>query len=269
MYIDTHAHFDLCLQNEGTTEELLIEGLAANKVKYAVQVSIDCGGLDWSYKFSMKNPCILFTTGIHPSSRADEKDLLFFSDFTGNVLENKDGNLLFGIGETGLDFYRMHQPRDMQINSFEFQIDTANKLGLPLIVHSRNAMEETLGILKNKLPEIGIMHCFSGDRKIAIKYLDLGFYISFAGNLTYKKALDLHDAAAYVPIDRLLLETDAPFLTPVPFRGKENKPDNVVYTYKFLADLRKDNILTLSDQIYKNFEGILRRRNFNYSKNRE
>lgn len=259
MYIDTHAHFDLCLQKEGMTEDILINDLREHGVINAVQVSIDTDGLEWSYNFSRKNHGILFTTGIHPSSRALEKDLLFFSDFTRKVLKNNDGNLLFGIGETGLDYYRMHQPADMQINSFEYQIDTAKKLGFPLIVHSRNAMDETIQILKKKQPGIGIMHCFSGDSKAAGEYLDMGFYISFAGNLTYKKALDLHDAAAYVPIDRLLLETDAPFLAPVPLRGKENKPENVVYTYKFLADLRKENLLTLSDQIYSNFNRILQR----------
>ena len=102
------------------------------------------------------------------------------------------------------------------------------------------------------------MHCFQGDSAAAKRVLDLGFYISFAGNVTYKNARDLHDAAAYVPVDRLLVETDAPFLTPVPMRGKKNRPEYVKHTYEFLADLKREKISPLIDSVYENFKELIK-----------
>ena len=265
MYIDTHTHFDMCLENKDNkdiTEESLIHGLKEQNVEYAVQISIESGGIVWSYEFSKKYDNILFTAGIHPSSKAEDTDLAYLSDFVEMIQtseDKEDKNKLFGIGETGLDYYRMHQPRDMQVKSFEHQIDIAIKHNLPLIVHSRDAMNDTLDIISAKRPEIGIMHCFSGDSKAAAKYLDLGFYISFAGNLTYKNAHALHDAALYVPMDRLLFETDAPFLTPVPFRGKKNKPEYVAHTYKFFSELRGESLSNIEDQVYLNFMSLIKK----------
>ncbi len=253
MYIDTHAHFDLCLEDRSLTEEIMLSGLKENNVQFAVQVSTEVNVFEWSYKFAKKNNGIFFTLGIHPSSRALEQDLEAMSGFVKKVIDLNDRNILFGIGEIGLDFYRMHQPRKMQIKSFEYQLDVAKQYDLPVIIHSREAIADTLEILKKKLPKTGVMHCFAGNSSIMKKFLDMGFYISFAGNLTYSKAVDLHDAALHVPLDRVMLETDAPFLTPVPFRGKKNKPEYVVNTYKFFAELRHEKISKIEDCIYNNF----------------
>ena len=259
MYIDSHAHFDLCLEKKNNTEESLIQGLQENNISKTIQISIDVNGLNWSYDFSKRYEGILFSAGIHPSSRAFNEDLVYISDFVDRIMNSEDKGLLFGIGEAGLDFYRMHQPREMQIQSFEHQLDLAKRWDLPIIVHSRDAMEETLSILKKKAPEVGLMHCFPGDKKIAKRVLDLGFYISYAGNLTYKKANTLHESALYIPEDRILLETDAPFLTPVPFRGKDNRPEYVIHTYKYLAELRKVSLSQLKDNIYDNFMSLLKK----------
>ena len=253
MYIDSHSHFDISIEEKVDTEEALIAGLTDNNIKYAVQISTEAEGFNWSYELAKKHKNILFTIGIHPSSSASEKELICLSKFVEKIMKSDDSYLLFGIGETGLDYYRMRQPKDIQIHSFEYQIDVAKTWELPLIVHSRNASFETLKILEQKLPKTGIMHCFSGDKNIARKLLDIGFYISFAGNLTYKKAYNLQEAASYIPIDRLLLETDSPFLTPVPLRGKENRPEYVIHTYKFLANLRNENMTKIEDEIYNNF----------------
>ncbi len=260
VFIDSHAHFDLCLEDGGSEEEY-VTSLASHGVGRAVQVSIDAEGLAWSRDFAARNRSagILFTAGIHPSSRAEEADLERLRNFVEELVGSADADLLFGIGETGLDFFRMHQPADMQRRSFEFQLDLAARHNLPVIVHSRDAAEDALAILRAKKPPLGVMHCFSGDGAMAKRFLDLGFYISFAGNLTYRTAADLHDAASYVPMDRLLLETDAPFLTPVPLRGKKNRPEYVVHTYEFIAALRKEPVPSLQELVFQNFTALTRR----------
>jgi TatD DNase family protein len=223
MYIDSHAHFDLIMEEAGVTEDLLMDGLRDNDITQAVQVAIDPGSSRWSLDFAKRHAgCgILCTAGIHPSSPAGEPELKELA----SIVEKAMGGdrLLFGIGECGLDYYRMRQPRETQERSFRFQVELANTYRLPLIVHSRDAAGDTLAVLRETCGTVGIMHCFPGDQEMAKDFLDLGFYISFAGNVTYRSATGMHAAAAYVPLDRLLVETDAPFLTPVPLRGKKKQ----------------------------------------------
>jgi TatD DNase family protein len=186
-------------------------------------------------------------------------------------------------GEIGLDYYYDHSPRDVQRDVFRRQIRTARKLDLPIIIHSRDADEETVEILTEEFGRSadtpvriegssredfsrrsdthadksvrapGIMHCFGGTAKMAEALMPLGFYISFAGNVTFKKAENLRDAARVVPLDRLLVETDCPFLTPVPFRGKRNEPSYVVHTAQFLADFYGVSFETLAEHTTRNF----------------
>ena len=255
MFIDSHTHFDMILNDKNISEDILFEEMGNSGIIHSVQVSIDVESAKWSFNFAKKHSSkgLLFTAGIHPSSRADENELGLLTEFLSKQVNSDYSNLIFGIGECGLDYYRMRQNREMQTRSFEFQIDLAKKHRLPLIVHSREAMDDTLRILKEKSLEQGIMHCFPGDRTTAKKVLDLGFYISYAGNLTYKKAVELHDSAAYVPLNRLLLETDAPFLTPVPLRGKKNRPYYITHTYNFISEIRKDPLAKIVDSVYENF----------------
>ena len=256
MFIDSHSHFNLCLEDDVLTEEQILTSLTDKNIKYAVQVSIETSGYEWSYKFAKNNKNILFTLGIHPSSKADDNEFNKFSDFLDIILNNNDRNKLFGIGETGLDYYRMRQPKEMQIHSFEYQLDISKKYNLPVIIHSRDSGNDILMILKQKLPKSAIIHCFSSNSKLAKKYIDMGYMISFAGNLTYKNADDLRDAASYVPLDRLLLETDAPFLTPVPMRGKHNRSEYIIHTYNFIAELRHEKLTKIVDNVYNNFLSI-------------
>jgi TatD DNase family protein len=160
-------------------------------------------------------------------------------------------------GEIGLDYYYDHSPRGVQREVFRRQIRTAFSLGLPIIIHSRDADDETVEILREECaPEKfkgGIMHCFGGTPDMAISLMEIGFYISFAGNVTFKKAENLRDAARVVRLDRLLIETDCPFLTPVPLRGKRNEPGFVVHTAQFLADMYGVEVSTLAEQTTQNF----------------
>ncbi|HQO40359.1 MAG TPA: TatD family hydrolase [Spirochaetota bacterium] len=260
MILDSHAHFDLILEQKGITETDIINNLKSTNVRYAVQVSIEPRGFKWSRDFAERNTNngIFYTIGIHPSSKADNTELESFSAFTAESMQADSSKLLLGIGECGLDYYRMHQPRDLQIRSFEHQIDVAQKYSLPLIIHLRQAMDEGLEILKRKNAGYGIMHCFAGDSAAAKRVADAGFMVSFAGNLTYKAAVELHDAAAYLPLDMLLLETDSPFLSPVPLRGKPNVPWNVLHTYKFISELKKVPVSRIEDAVAENFLKLVR-----------
>lgn len=260
MMIDSHAHFDMILEQKGVTEPEVINNLKSAGIEYAVQVSIETKGFQWSREFAERNSAngIFYTLGIHPSSRAEQKDLETLESFTELSMHADSSKLLLGIGECGLDYYRMHQPKEMQVRSFEYQIDVAHKYKLPLIIHLRDAMNEGLEILKSKNAGHGIMHCFAGDSHAAKKVTDMGFMISFAGNLTYKAAVELHDAASYVPLDMLLLETDSPFLAPVPVRGKPNVPQNVQHTYRFIADLKKIPVSRVEDAVRENFLKLVR-----------
>lgn len=202
------------------------------------------------------------SVGVHPHDArlyddAAEKDLI----------ELATSEKVIAWGEIGLDYYYDHSPRDVQREVFRRQIRTARELKLPIIIHSRDADDETVEILREECSEIadsgeliadwrfpgGIMHCFGGTPAMAEALMKIGFMISFAGNVTFKKAENLREAARVVPLDRLLIETDCPFLTPVPFRGKRNEPSFVVYTAAFLADLHSVPVETIAERTTANF----------------
>ena len=257
MYIDSHTHFDLILEEGQVSEDELMENLRGANLSHVVQVAIEAGNLAWSRDFALRHrdEGILFTAGLHPSSVAGPEECQTLRSFVKG-LDDEARSLLFGIGECGFDFFRLRQPKEMQEAAFQFQIDLAKEEEIPLIIHSREAWEDTLRVLRGKGADKGIMHCFPGGRAEAKEALDLGFYISFAGNVTFKKAQILHESAAYVPLDRLLIETDAPFLTPVPHRGKPNRPEHIVHTYAFLAELRNESPETLREAVCQNFMNL-------------
>lgn len=260
MLIDSHAHFDLIMENvPKKSEEEILNELKSEDIAHAIQISIDAEGLQWSRDFAIRNGHrgIKYAAGIHPNSVAGQEELKLFTEFVDREMAGENRDLLFGIGECGLDYFRMHQPREVQIKSFEHQIEVAKKHDLPLIIHTRDSLEEGISMLQNQGARKGIMHCFSGDEKIARDVLDLGFFVSFAGNVTYKNAKNLHEAAKYVPIDRMLLETDSPFLAPVPKRGKDNFPWFVKHTYQFVAELKDIPLEELEEAVFKNLASML------------
>ena len=158
-----------------------------------------------------------------------------------------------GVGEIGLDYYHKYGDRNAQIEFFVRQLEIASNHNLPVIIHNREAGEDTKNILKSKLPSAGgILHCFSEDYQYAKIMIDLGLYISFAGNLTYRNAKNLHEVAKSIPLRSLLIETDSPFLTPHAYRGKRNQPAYLVETAKFLAELRGMRIEDLSEILLQN-----------------
>jgi TatD DNase family protein len=193
------------------------------------------------------------SVGVHPH------DAKLYDDAAESHLIDlvKTSNKVIAWGEIGLDFYYDHSPRDVQRDVFRRQIRTARRLGLPIVVHSRDADDETVEIISEECSSEGfrggIMHCFGGTPAMAEKLLPLGFLVSFAGNVTFKKAENLREAARVVPLEKMLVETDCPFLTPEPNRGKRNEPSFVEHTARFLAHLKGVEFQTLADQTTRNF----------------
>ena len=263
MYIDSHTHFDVLMEELQCTENDIINSLKENGISRAVQISVDTAGFQWCRDFAARNRDngIYFSTGIHPSSPAGKENLEIMDTFLEGLAGSDDMKLLLGIGECGLDYYRMRQEKQIQIESFEHQLHLAGKYNRPVIVHSREAWKDTMDILSRMKPLRGIMHCFPGDAAMAREALELDFFISFAGNVTYKNARELHEAAAWVPSDRLLVETDAPFLAPVPKRGKTNRPEYIIHTYEFIAELRKTDPEEIREAVYRNLAGIINENN--------
>ena len=201
---------------------------------------------------------VFASVGVHPH---DAK--LYDDKAEAHLIELvKSSEKVIAWGEIGLDFYYDHSPRDIQREVLRRQIRTARELDLPIIIHSRDADDETVEILSEECAgesfRGGIMHCFGGTASMAEALMRIGFLISFAGNVTFKKAENLRDAARVVPMDKLLVETDCPFLTPVPFRGKRNEPAYVEHTARFLADFYGVEFETLAEQTTRNFLNVFR-----------
>ena len=205
---------------------------------------------------------VFASVGVHPH------DAKLFDDQAEEHLIGlvRSSKKVVAWGEIGLDYYYDHSPRDVQREVFRRQIRKARELDLPIIVHSRDADDDTVAILGEEYPNEatgnerppGVMHCFGGSREMAERVMELGFLISFAGNVTFKKAENLREAARVVPLDRLLVETDCPFLAPVPNRGKRNEPAFVVHTARFLADLLGVSFDSLAERATANFERLFR-----------
>ena len=192
------------------------------------------------------------TYGIHPHEAKNYKKI----KSQEIILNVKKNNKIIGIGETGLDFYYNHSEKKDQINSFLEHINASNKLKLPLIVHTRSAEKETLEILKetSRNNDLKILiHCFTGTKEFAFKLLDLGAYISASGVITFKKSKDLADTFKEIPMNRILVETDSPYLSPEPIRGKSNEPCHIIHTVKFLSNLKNISYENFSNETSKNF----------------
>lgn len=240
MWIDSHCH----LNHKGIVEK----GEPSEIVKSAKSAGV--GGMlticcriaqetDELLAIANANDNVWCTIGTHPHESGIEAEKAIGEDDIV-ALANKHSKII-GLGETGLDYFYEHSPREDQKTSFRKHINACKNSNLPAIIHTRDAEEDTYHILSEEGGKNGalkgVMHCFSSSKWLAERALELGFYISFSGIITFPKAQDLRDTAKIIPLDRILVETDAPFLAPVPFRGKVNEPAYVVKTGEYLAQL--------------------------------
>ncbi|MGI5887638.1 MAG: TatD family hydrolase [Syntrophomonadaceae bacterium] len=234
MYTDTHAH----LQKEALKDSLenILNRAQAAGVTTIMCIGYDRASSEEAVQLAQKYPQIYAVVGVHPH---DAKEL--DEDTLERLYQLGREPKVVAIGEIGLDFYRDLSPRDVQRQAFSQQIKLAQELGKPIVVHDRDAHQEVLDTIRQEKAGSngGIMHCYSGHLPLAIDLMKEGFYISIAGPVSYKNASKTKEVAARIPLERLLIETDCPYLTPEPLRGKPNEPANVVYVAQTIAQLRR------------------------------
>lgn len=235
MFIDSHAHLEMKEFDADRREVIERAGLAGVECIVTVGTNLSLSRKALSLARQYQN--IYATVGVHPHdvSRAGDK---IFDDLKALAQDPK----VVAYGEIGLDYFRNISPREKQVEMFGRQLELAAELNLPVVIHDRDAHEQTLRMVRSSGIRKGVFHCFSGDWLMAKQCIDLGFYISVPGVVTFDKSQKLHDVVRQVPLDRLLLETDCPYLTPVPHRGKRNEPAFVVHTAQKVAELRGLNL---------------------------
>ncbi|HHX66941.1 MAG TPA: TatD family hydrolase [Gallicola sp.] len=230
--IDSHAHLDDRKFNYD--RDLIIKDLYNNYVAYYINPASDMESSKNTLELSSKYDFIFSAIGVHPHEAES-----FTDENLEELRQMAKNEKVVAIGEIGLDYYYDNSPREIQREVFRKQMNLAKELGLPVIIHSRDAYGETFDILNEFKGEvIGVMHCYSGSIEMAKRYMSLGYYISFAGPVTFKNAKNVKDTAKQIPLDRLLIETDSPYLTPTPNRGKRNEPKYVKYVAETIAQLR-------------------------------
>lgn len=252
MLADSHCH--LTYKGLAEDQQAVLERARARGVTAMLNISTRESEWDAVIATAEREPDVWATVGIHPHEADQHPDV-----DTEKLVERAQHPRVVGIGESGLDYYYDHSDRARQQASFRAHIAAARETGLPIVVHTRDAEQDTAHILREEMGKgayPGVIHCFTASQAFADIALDLGFYISISGIVTFKNARDLQATAAKLPIERLLIETDAPFLAPVPHRGKTGEPAFVADTAAFLADLRGDNCEQLKDITARNFHNL-------------
>ena len=247
--VDSHCHLDY-LAGDGDLPDALRRARMAG-VETMLTISTKLSSFPEVLAIAEAEPDVVCSVGVHPHEAGPEGQ-----DTPARLLELAEHEKVVGIGETGLDYYYEHSPRAAQQESFRAHIRAARETALPLIVHSRDADEDTVSLLREahaEGPFTGVIHCFTAGPALAEAALELGLYISIAGVVTFKKAEELRETVSQVPLGRLLVETDAPYLAPVPMRGKRNEPAFVAHTAERLAALKGVSPETLAQATSENF----------------
>ena len=251
--IDSHCHID-GPQFDMDREEVLLRAQSAGVERLLLVGTGDpnTGELYRAVTVAKEIDCAVAVVGVHPH------DASKYSDEVEEELVRtiRSENIVVGWGEIGLDYHYDNSPRDIQRSVFIRQLNAARDLGVPVVIHSRDAELDTREILRRECSYggfRGVLHCFSGSRGMAEDLMELGFYVSFSGNVTFKSAELIRDAALAVPLERMLVETDAPYLSPNPLRGKRNEPAFVTHTAEYLANLKGVDIETFGSMTTANF----------------
>lgn len=253
MYIDSHCHVDFPQLAENLPA--ILQSMQNNQVAKALVVSVCLE--DWPRLIQLveQNPLFYASVGVHPGY--DEVPEPTYAD----LFERAQHEKVIAIGETGLDYYRLEEPLTWQRDRFALHLQVSRDTGLPSIIHTRSAIDDTYAVMKElDAGQVGgVMHCFSEDWSQAKKALDLGFYISLSGIVTFKNAQTVHEVATKVPLDRLLIETDSPYLAPVPYRGKINNPSLVLHVAECIAQLRGVRAADIAQQTTENFYTLFKK----------
>ncbi|MFD1803156.1 metal-dependent hydrolase [Mixta tenebrionis] len=250
--VDSHCHLDgLDYETLHKDVDDVLAKAAARDVRFMLAVATTLPGFRAMAQLLGDRPSIAWSCGVHPLNQQEEWDFAELRQLAADAR-------VVALGETGLDYYYQRETMARQQASFREHIRIGRELNKPVIVHTRDAREDTLAILREERVEEcgGVLHCFTEDRETAGKLLDMGFYISFSGIVTFRNAEALREAARYVPLDRLLVETDSPYLAPVPHRGKENQPAWTRDVADYMAVLKGVDIETLAQATTQNFSDL-------------
>lgn len=258
MFIDSHSHLDV--PNYDADRDEVIARARAAGVELMLEIAgsdVGKGSLEPGLRLTEQHDFIFAAVGLHPHEAS-----LYNAELERTLLECSRHPKVIGWGEIGLDYYYDNSPRDVQQQVFRRQLELAIERRLPAIIHTRDAEADTISILREHWAQAGgseiggIIHCFTGTQTLADAVLDLGFHISFSGVVTFKTAEELRHVARSVPMDRLLIETDCPFLAPMPYRGKRNEPAFVVETAKKLAELKQISVEEIASVTSSNFKTL-------------
>ncbi len=251
MYIDSHCHLNMLAGEPGGIDAMVSEA-SDNGIEHILCIAIDKASCAEVKSIADSFPQVTASVGIHPN--VDEQEQFTVEELVAQAAHPK----VIAIGETGLDYFRSEGDLEWQRDRFRVHIEAAKKTQKPLIIHTREAREDTMSILENEDAEKagGIIHCFTENWETAKRALDIGFYISLSGIVTFKSARELQDVAKKLPLDRMLIETDSPYLAPVPHRGKTNKPVFVKHVAEFLAELRGDTVENIAATTTANFQRL-------------
>jgi TatD DNase family protein len=262
-FVDSHCHpvfsrfrDTLKFENDFADKcsvEALVKRAADANVKYMLAIGTELTDVSELQEITEKYPAVFRTVGVHPLEAAKHCERYSLDEMSAILKHNSRHEKTVGIGEIGLDYHYEKESKKQQDMLFNLQLESAKETDLPVSVHSREAADDIIATLKNHPGAAGVIHCFSGEKYFAEKALDLGFYISISGVVTYKKATELQDTLKYIPRDRLLIETDSPFLAPVPFRGKINEPAFVAVVAQKIAELLDVSVAEVADFSSKNF----------------
>jgi len=249
MLIDTHCHLDFPVFDPD--RNLVIERASCAGISYFINIGATLESSAASCELAQRIPSVYATVGVHPHDADD-----FDSETEDRLKELAKKNKVVAIGEIGLDYYRNLSSQDKQRHVFTRQIKLAKELNLPLVIHSRQAEKEVMQILKTLMPIRAVIHCFSGDENFLKACLDCGFFISYTCNITYKKAQNLRDMLKITPLEKLMLETDAPYLSPEGFRGKRNEPLQIKLLAEEASRIKGVSFGELADKTTQNAKGF-------------
>ena len=258
--VDSHCHLNFP-DYENDLDDVIKRAHLSN-VKYMLCISISLDDFDQIYRIVKKYQNIWFTTGIHPNnvdaSLNEKKMEKIYNELKTNIKNQK----VVGLGETGLDYYRDNSNKKNQLLSFESHLKLSGKEKLPTVVHSRSAEKDTKEMIKRGVKvhnASGLLHCFSSTEELARVALDNNFYISIAGMVTFKNSDELKKIIKFVPLNKLLIETDSPYLSPVPMRGKRNEPSFIIHTLEMIAKIKNEKIENVANSTSNNFFKLFNR----------
>lgn len=248
MLIDSHCHLDL-LAEHFDIAELLADAKSAG-VTHVMTIATDVESFAKIIDYTDTYSNVYAAIGVHPLNVSNQ--IIEYQTLANTLSHPK----AIAIGETGLDYYKNQNDKADQIKSLEVHIRASQELDIPIVIHTRSADDDTINILKDhykEKPYKGVIHCFTATERLAMEMLDIGFYISASGIATFKNTIDIQNTLKKVPLSRLLVETDAPYLAPTPYRGKTNKPEYVMDTAKHLANIRGEDFIEFCEATTQNF----------------